>query len=267
MNLATTITEPAAAIAVRIAPRDAFASWTAAATANSNKFAAGYFCHPAGHREPCPNFHLFGEFRRRAARTRGAAPTWKNSTVLFGKPPPWRPVHPGVANFTVSRASVLSARSISNAERSRPAEVKPVWKKPAEETIDYVTRFDVMLDGLFDESGVASSRRSYSDDEIRIAERWDSALFSDVKHGAATEHGATERGELHKFDLWPFFTMPVGRNNEFDLTLRPLTSQEAIAGFATMTALVDVVATEKDLKNLCNAKTATGRAIKLRSWC
>jgi hypothetical protein len=144
-----------------------------------------------------------------------------------------------------------------------------VWEAPAIEDIDYGTTVDMALDGLFLDNSIASSRRICTAEEIATVERWHAALYSTVKRDATTERGeqdsldlAAERGERHKYDLWPFFTAGVGQN-KLDLKVRPLTAEEGTAGFATITTLVGVLTKNKDFKQLCGAKTGTGRTYQL----
>jgi hypothetical protein len=194
------------------------------------------------------------------------APSWKNSAIHFATvlPTAWPPVPADQAKFAVSTASVRSARRIADTDRPRSVETKPVWKEPAEESIDYMTQFFMMMDDeLTDKISVASRRRIYTDDETRTAERWNSALHSVVKYDAMTPHGTEllSRDEQHKFDLWPFITERAGANQSgFDLKVRPLTLQETEYGFARMTALAIKMSRSKELKKIVSAKTASARA-------
>ena len=53
-----------------------------------------------------------------------------------------------------------------------------------------------------------------------------------MKFDALERPGSDQsREERHKFDMWPYFTTPIG-SNKYDLVMRPLTLHEVEFGFA-----------------------------------
>ena len=278
---------------VTIAPSlSGLARWSAAPSIN----AGYYFCRDLGRGrrilqsrtffapvprriEPCPVPHLFGHFSTRTGIL--PLPKWGNSTVRFSRLPPWKyPRRDPERLFNVSDASVVRSRFRAEcvATAPRPAETKPTWTKPAEKPVDFEKQFiwvlyDHDLQDLdrLDKTeipkelrgvrSIASRQRGYTAEENYIVKVGLDGQFSKDKRDELEPPGAETRDERHALDLWPSFTEQVGES-KYDLKVRPLTLQELVSGFATMTTLSLQLsrAANKEVRKIIDAKTASGRA-------
>ena len=180
---------------------------------------------------------------------------------------------------TVSPESVVRSRLRADQAVRPPAEVKPVWKGPAVEPVDFLTQCDLFFDEkmqdetrldkeqidkeMRDVVSVAFRRRVYTAEELYIIDVGDRGQFSNDKREALALPGTEllSRDERHRYDMWPALTEPVGANQSgYDFKLRPLTLQEGERGFAAMTTLANKIGRNKQLKKIVNAKTASARA-------
>jgi hypothetical protein len=150
------------------------------------------------------------------AWTRGAdlkAPKWKTAAICWPDVSPYRypPPSPLMARYSVSAASV--DRATARAAAPRPRQVEPKHEGPKVEAIDYSITVDMLLDGLLDETGVATSRRAYTAEDTTMLARWGRGQFSQIKYDAGPfwvdigkrahieERGLDERGLLSNVEL------------------------------------------------------------------
>jgi hypothetical protein len=200
---------------------------------------------------------------------------WKECAIRFEPPRPDKPLKqflllpPGAVSKTSARRARAEAILQAAYRAAAPRiETKPIWRPPANEPIDDLNRFAMLMDDeISDKISMASHERIYSADELATEQRW-LGRYSSVKLDALAPPGTgadQSREERHRYDLWPYFTVPVGAN-ESDLVRRPLTLHEIEYGFAKMTTLVTVLAQHKRLKKFVNAKTAQGRAYQAANF-
>jgi hypothetical protein len=199
---------------------------------------------------------------------------WRECVIRFEPPRPDKPLKqflllpPGAVSKTSARRAraeaILKAAYRAAAPR---VETKPIWQPPANEPVDFVTQFDMLMDDeISDKISVALLRRAYSVDELATERRWQ-GRYSSVKLDALAHPGTETREERHKFALWPFFTEPVAEN-KYDLKVRQLTLQETESGFAIITTLAETVSKNKNIEisRIAKAKPASAQACQLAEF-
>ena len=166
---------------------------------------------------------------------------WKECVVHFPDSPPWRPIDPDFACYSVvtrAKENAVPSRDRAKVTRPWPAEVRPVWRSPVNaEPVDFVTQLEMEYDSeLNDERRinkeyvtkgmlgltVPTERRTSSDLEAEIA-RW-SGAHSQIK-----------------FDAGPFWTkkgwLPAPEANHWQYIARQYadpTEVDLIAAFSRM---------------------------------
>jgi hypothetical protein len=232
--------------------RAVLAQWSVAPTTTK---LAGYFCRPIGRVprrcEPCSTPHLFGYFRARTDGTLPALPKWRDSAVRFSKLPPWQ--HPRRAiSVNVSDASVIRSRLRADQAVPRPADAEPVWTRPPEEPVDFLTQWDMFFDAEFQDKAhptVALQRRVYGEQERAEIARA-SGAFSQIKYEAGPfwsgRVGFLEERAAHHWRYIDRRTIPVP--TESDLT----------SAFSRMLGWSADI--NQKIKRLCNAKAKVCRA-------
>jgi hypothetical protein len=184
------------------------------------------------------------------------APKWKNSSVRFyerGHPPS------PFAFFSVPQASVARARARADAAAAKPRPIKPTpttWKRSDIEAVDYGTTISMLMDGLFDETGVATLRRAYSAEEEAMLARWHRGLFSQIKYDAGPFMIRwTGKGGL----IIEERPNPVHQRRQIRRYHdRAATDWDLNGAFSLMLWWATKI--NRLIKNRCNAKTPTGRA-------
>jgi hypothetical protein len=181
-----------------------------------------------------------------------AAPKWKTAAIHWPELPPWRAPPPDWARYTVSAASVDRAKARAVASRPKPA--GPNYERPRCEAADCGTTVAMLLDGLLDETGVATSRRVYNAEDTAMLARWERGLFSQIKYDAGPfairrpkKRGLMieERAERH----WRYLDRQV---------ITALTDSDLGAAFSRMTYWSTLISAK--IKHHCNAKTPACRA-------
>ena len=129
--------------------------------------------------------HLFGHFRARTGIL--PLPKWGNPAVRFRQLPPWKyPRRSPDQTYSVSGASVARSRSRADQAVRPPAEVKPVWKAPAEKPVEFEKQFVWFL----------------YDHELQDEDRLDKTVIPKELRGVRSirfsSAGLYRRGELHR---------------------------------------------------------------------
>ena len=251
------------------------AHWSAASLPNMGPFPlyfdehrTNYRCH-ADHGEKLGNGPA--SMRVAMADPFPVVRPWKECAIRFEDPrlrsPYKAPIRVSVSKTSVERSRAEARLQAAYRAAAPRIETKPIWLPPANKPIDFVTQFDMLMDDeISDKTSIASHKRAYSPEEKAIARRWQAAKYSSMKFDALELPGSDQsREERHKFDMWPYFTIPIG-SNKYDLVMRPLTENEVEFGFAKGTTLVAVLAENKLLKKVVDAKTSSGRAYQAASF-
>ena len=131
---------------------------------------------------------------------------WKECDVHFPDSPPWRPINPAFARYSVVtrvKENAAPCRDRAKVTRPWPAEVRPVWRSPANtEPVDFVTQLEMEYD-------------SELNDERRIDKEYVArgmlGLTVPTERRTSNELDAeiTRWGGAHsqiKFDAGPFWT-------------------------------------------------------------
>jgi hypothetical protein len=195
------------------------------------------------------------EGRTLRAWMRGAdlrAPKWKVAAVYFSDKFYDKPV----ARYSVSKASAVRAKARAAVVKPQQIVEPPTFKKTDIEPVDYGTTISMLMDGLFDETGIATRRRVYDGEESAMLSRWERGLFSQTKYDAGPfPIRGTRKGGIIMEDR----PNPVHQRRQISRHHdRAPTDQDLASAFGLTLWWARKI--NAVIKNRCNAKTLTARA-------